>query len=1058
MSNTLKKQKCMKERLKRKISEDIKFIMKTGFFGLLLAGFMSLPVYAQQGIKISGSVTDDNNQLLEGVTVMVRGTTQGIMSDDRGEYSLTVPSDSAVLIFSSVGYVKQEVNVGKRRIITVIMKEEAEELGDVTIVAFGKQKKESVIASIETVKMSDLKQPSSNLTTAFAGRIPGLISYQTSGEPGADNAQFFVRGVTTFGYKKDPLILIDGFEASSDDLARMQPDDIESFSILKDASATVLYGARGANGIITIATKSGLEGPARINARVDVHVATPTAMLDLLDGVEYMRLYNQARASRHPELGTWYREQKIQSTEQGLDPMIYPDIDWYDALFNKSTINTKANLNVSGGGKVATYYVAGGFDNETGLLKVDKLNNFNNNIDIKRFHVRTNVIFKLTSSTTLDTRIQGRFEKYNGPSTSASNIFKSVMDGNPVDFPPVYAPDPANQYAKHILFGNALLTGNDMKTNPYASMVKGYETRDENSISAQATLMQDMKFITEGLRLQAKVSANTMSYYSGKRNYNPLYYALESYNEITGAYKLYNLNPENSSTALGNVEAKRDGSTKYYFEVRLNWDRKFDKHTVGVMTVATAEENLLTAGNSNDIYETLPERNLGNSGRVSYDYDSRYFLEFAYGYNGSEKFTGEKRYGFFPSLGGGWIVSNEQFWSSMKNAISLLKFKFTWGKVGNDAIAERKDRFFFLSDIGGGGSPYQWGTTFANSYGGYTIDRYANPDISWEQSVKYNLGMELGLLKNEAIKFQIDFFKDIRSQIYMERKNYPASVGFEKPVWGNVGKVSSQGIDASIDIQHSFNRDFWITGRANFTYAANKYLALDEPNFSDEYRSQLGRSTGQSFGLIAERLFVDEEEIANSPSQIAFGNYEAGDIKYLDVNQDGQIDENDQIPMGYPESPEIQYGFGLSAGYKNFDFSFFFQGNARVSFYVDPKGIAPFNNRRNAPSIVARDSWSETNPDVHAFWPRLTTEAMENNIRQSSWWLRDGSFIRLKNVELGYSLPGVQKLHLQSSRVYFSIENLLYFSRFKLWDPEVGGNGLGYPLNRRFNVGLQLSF
>jgi TonB-linked SusC/RagA family outer membrane protein len=1045
----------MKRQLEKKISDDIKFIIRTGLLSLL-AGFMSLQVYAQ-GIRISGSITDDSNQLLEGVTIMVSGTTQGVLSDEKGEYSLIVPADSAVLKFSYVGYLDQEVKVGKRRIIAITMREEAEEIGEVTIVAFGKQKKESVIASIETVNVASLKQPSANLTAAFAGRIPGLISYQTSGEPGEDNAQFFVRGITTFGVKKDPLILIDGFEATTDDLARMQPDDIESFSILKDASATVLYGARGANGIITITTKSGTEGPVRVNARVDVHVATPTAMLDLLDGVEYMRLYNQARASRHPMLGPYYREQKIQSTEMGINPMIYPNIDWYDALFNKSTVNSKANLNVAGGGKVATYYVAGGFDHETGLLKVDKLNNFNNNIDINRFHIRTNVIFKLSSTTTLDTRIQGRFEKYNGPSSSASGIFASVMDGNPVDFPPVYAPDPAHQYAKHILFGNALLPDNSTKTNPYASMVQGYQTRDENSISAQATLMQDLNFITKGLRAQAKASANTMSYYSGVRSYSPLFYALESYNEITGAYKLYNLNPGVTSTALGGVNGTRDGTTKYYFEVRLNWDRQFAKHSIGVMTVGTAEENLLTGGNSGNIYETLPERNVGNSGRVSYDYDSRYFFEFAYGYNGSEKFTGDKRYGFFPSFGGGWIVTNEKFWKS-KNIVSLLKLKATYGRVGNDAIAGRAGRFFFLSDISGGGGTYQWGTTFSNSYSGYSINRYANPDITWEQSEKYNLGLELSFLKNEAVKFQIDFFKDIRSQIYMERTNYPATVGFEQDVYGNAGKVSSQGVDGSIDVQHSFNKDFWMTGRVNVTFARNKYLELDEPNYPDRYRSQLGLATGQTFGLVAERLFVDEEEILNSPSQTGFGDYQAGDIKYLDINQDGQIDENDQIPMGYSNSPEVQYGFGLSTGYKNFDFSFFFQGNARVSFYVAPAGIAPFINRRNAPAIIARDSWSETNPDVHAFWPRLATEEMKNNIQQSSWWLREGTFMRLKSVETGYSLPGVQRLHIQSSRIYFSIENLLYFSRYKLWDPEVGGNGLGYPLNRRFNVGLQLSF
>ncbi|MDR3245702.1 MAG: TonB-dependent receptor [Prevotellaceae bacterium] len=1031
-------------------------IMKAIFLSLL-AILAILPAYSQ-GIKINGSITDYDNQLLEGVTVRVRGTMQGVLSDDRGEYSLTVSSDTCVLVISYVGYLTQEITVGKRRIISVIMQEEAEELGEVTIVAFGKQKKESVIASIQTVSVSDLKQPSSNLTTAFAGKIPGIISYQTSGEPGADNAQFFVRGITTFGVKKDPLILIDGFEATTDDLARMQPDDIESFSILKDASATVLYGARGANGIITVSTKGGKEGEARVSARVDVNIATPTKLIEMLDGPEYMRLYNQARLSRHPELSVYYSEQKIQATEQGINPMINPNIDWYDAMFKKGTMNTKANVNISGGGRVVTYYVAGGFDKETGLLKVDNLSNFNNNIEIGRFHLRTNFTIKLTPTTILDTRISGRFENYNGPFHSASDVYKMVMDANPVDFPSVYQPDPAHQYVDHILFGSTLLSGTTRKVNPYAEMVRGYDERDENTISAQATLTQNLDFVTEGLKFHAKVSANTWSYHSGLRSYTPFYYTLEEYDPIGGAYSLYNLNPENGTDALGDVTGSRDGSTHFYFEGRLNWDRKFGKHSVGLMTVGMAEEFILTAGKSTSIYETLPERNLGNSGRATYDYDSRYFFEFTYGYNGSEKFTGSKQFGFFPSFGAGWIASNESFWEPVKNTVSLLKLKFTYGKVGNDAVASRAERFFFLSDIRAGGGQYTFGESLSHYRNGYIIYRYANPDMTWEESTKYNLGLELGFLKDEALKFQIDFFKDVRDKIYWPRNSFPASSGFETTIYGNVGKVASKGIDGSIDLQHSFNRDFWMTGRANLTYSVNKVLEQDEPNYSDEYLKAVGHPVNQTWGYVAERLFVDQEEIDNSPSQTGFGTYQAGDIKYMDINGDGVINPNDRIPMGFPTVPEIQYGFGLSLGYKKVDFSFFFQGNANVSFYINPEGIAPFVNRRNAPAIVARDSWSESHPDVHAFWPRLSPEQITNNIQQSSWWLRDGSFIRLKSVETGYNLPGIQKIHLQSTRIYLSMENLFYVSAFKLWDPEVGGNGLGYPINRRFNVGLMLSF
>jgi TonB-linked SusC/RagA family outer membrane protein len=1018
--------------------------------------------------RLTGNVKDaQDGSAISGATVMVKNTTNGVLTDPNGEFTINAAIGDTVA-FSLLGKKTVEMIVGQRNVLDVTLYEDETQLDEVTVVAFGKQRKESVVASIETVRMSDLKQVSSNLTGALAGRIPGIISYQTTGEPGADNAQFFVRGVTTFGYKTDPLILIDGFEATSNDLARLQPDDVESFSILKDAAATVLYGARGANGILMIVTKAGQLGDAKVDARINVHVATPTRTTEYVDGVTYMRMYNEAQMSRTPALGAFYSEQKIQGTALGLNSMIYPNVDWYDELFKRVTVNKNANVSVSGGGQVATYHVSGGYENENGLLKVDKKNNFNNNISIDRFDIRSNVVFKLTSSTTLDTRINGRFERYTGPSVSAGDLYGMVMNANPVDFPKVYEPDAAHMMTDHILFGGTWI-GAGIKPNPYAEMVKGYSDNNNNTITAMATLMQDLKFVTEGLKFQVKASVNTASEYGATRMYTPYIYNIESYNMITGDYTLYNLNPTNTSSYLGDLSLNsRTVNTHYYFEARLNWDRKFGKHSVGAMTVATIEE-YLTGDGAISIYAALPERNAGNSGRLTYDYDSRYFLEFAYGYNGSEKFTGDKRFGFFPSVAGGWLISNESFWTPFKSAISTLKLKASYGSVGNDAISGRDGRFFYLSQVYTGGAGYRWGSSFMNSYSGYIISRYANPDITWESSVKYNLGLEVGMF-NEALTIQADVFKDERSSIYLQRANFPATTGLEAPISGNVGKVESKGVDASIDYKYSFNADFWMTGRANITYATNKYVELDEKDYKDEYLKRRGTNTNQWYGLIAERLFVDQNEIDNSPRQ-DFGPYMAGDIKYKDINGDGVVDKNDRVPLGYPTVPEIQYGFGLSLGYKKLDFSFFFQGNARVSFFINPttSGIAPLADRRNALAIVARDYWTETRPNVHAFWPRLSinpinnnspyweTESLENS-PTSSWWLRDGSFLRLKTVELGYTLPGLEKIGVKNSRLYFSAENLFVLSAFRLWDPEMGRNGLAYPPNRRFNVGIQLSF
>lgn len=1021
--------------------------------------------------RISGVVKDAaDGSVMPGVNIVIdRKPTEGTVSDVNGEFVINATVGD-MLVFSFLGKKTVTETVGQRNVLEVVLYDDEALLDEVTVVAFGTQKKTSVVSSIETVNVSKLRIPAMNLTSALAGRIPGLISYQTSGEPGADNAQFFVRGVTTFGYKSSPLILIDGFEMTNDDLARLQPDDIEAFSVLKDASATVLYGSRAANGIILVTTKSGREGPTKVNFRVDHHIATPTTVPKLADGIQYMKMYNEARVTRNPLLGAYYSEQKIQSTAQGVDPMIYPNIDWYNELFKSSTMNTKADLNVSGGGQIATFFVSGGFEHETGLLKNDAQNIFDNNISINRFNIRTNVVFKLSRSTTLDTRINGRFEKYTGPYTEAKYIYAMVMNSNPVDFPAIYKPDESNKYTDHILFGNTYVDGG-RKYNPYAEMVRGYENRDESNMVAQATLTQDMGFLTEGLKVELKASVNPWSKYVSKRTYYPFYYDLESYNQITQEYKLWCLNPNEGQAYLGDVSPGRDATFKYYFEGRASWAKQFEKHTLGAVMVGTVQESLLTDARNISIYETMPERNSGISGRLTYDFDSRYFLELAFGYNGSEKFNSFRRFGFFPSAAIGWIISNEAFWEPIKNTFSLFKLKGSYGKSGNDAIAGRGDRFFYLSDIrlyGNGtvtGSGYRWGESFMNAYGGYSINRYANPNISWEVSHKWNAGAELGFMK-DALKVQAEFFGEDRRNIYMLRENFPSTSGLEASISGNVGRVKSWGFDGSADYQYYFTKDWWLTGRANFTFATNKYIELDEKDYPDEYRKRMGHNIKQEWGLIAERLFVDEHEIANSPKQ-DFGEYMAGDIKYKDVNRDGVINQNDMVPMGFPTVPRIQYGYGLSAGYKDFDFSFFFQGNAQVSFFINPgvgggdeglEGIAPFVYRRNALEIVAQDYWSETNPNVNAFWPRLSTSLIVNNTLQSSWWLRDGSFMRLKSVELGYGLPGWKKLGIISSRIYLSGENLLVFSKFKLWDPEMGRRGLGYPPNRRYNIGLQLSF
>lgn len=1020
-------------------------------------------VFAQTK-TVTGHVRDaKDNSPIVGASVQVKNSTVGTLTNAEGEFSVRA-ADSDTLIFSFLGMKEVRLLVGARAVFEVMLAVDETQIEEVQVVAFGVQKKSSVVASITTVKPAELRVASQNFTSGFAGRIPGLISYQTSGEPGADLAQFFVRGVTTFGYTPSPLILIDGFESSTYELARLQVDDIESFSILKDASAAALYGARGANGVLLIITKSGkADAGISINARVDMHIATPTKMIEMVDAIQYMRMYNEGVNTRSPLAGNYYSEQVIQSTMNGENPMIYPNVDWYDELFKQTTINKRVNVNISGGGRLARFYVSGGFENENGLLKEDSRNKFNSNININRVHMRSNVIFDITKTTTLDARIQAEFEGYNGPYESATEIFKMVMNVNPVDFPAVFEPDEAHRFTSHTLFGNTLVNG-EMRPNPYAEMVKGYQTQDINIVTMMATIRQDFDFLLKGLKFEGKGSVKSNGKSTQTRSFSPFYYAVEQYNQVTEEYKLFGLNRFTGNNSMGDIDATNERGSSYYFEGRLNWNGEFDVHNVGAMLVGTLQESSnLIAGT---VFEALPARNAGLSGRATYDFDNRYFGEFNFGYNGSEKFTADKRFGFFPSVGAAWMASNEKFWDPMKNTINTLKLRATYGINGSDAIAGAADRFNFLSQINKGGASYIWGLLRNTGGSGYTISRYANENISWEVSRKVNLGVEINALNN-LLKFQYDIWKDWRSDIYQERTTFASTTGLiekypddpnrDLKIFGNVGKAETVGFESSLDVEKMFNNGAWLLGRLNFSYSTNTVTQKDEQQFKDAYLSAIGQSANVLRGLVAERLFVDAYETANSPRQ-NWGYYEAGDIKYKDINGDGRVNDNDYVPMGYPVVPEIQYGFGLSGGILDFDLSFFFQGNGRVSFFIDPKGIAPLVDHRNALEIVARDYWTETDPNVHAFWPRLSVTPLENNVQQSSWWLRNGTFLRLKTVELGYNIKKIDNILLKSGRVYFSVENVFYVSSFKLWDPEMGDNGRGYPLNRRFNIGLLLQF
>lgn len=1017
-------------------------------------------------VTITGRVIDELGDPLPGVTIAIEGSTRGVITDIDGTFSIEMNVGESLRI-SYIGMETQVIQVKDSKPLTIKMVQKTDELDEVTVVAFAKQKKESVLASVATVKPAELRAPTSNLTTALAGRIAGVISYQRSGEPGADDADFFVRGVTTFGYKKDPLILIDGVEMTSSDLSRLQVDDIASFSIMKDATATALYGSRGANGVILVTTKGGNEGPAKISARVEVSHSAPTQSTKWADPIRYMELENEASLYDNGILKHSY--QKVANTKAGLNPNVYPAVDWYDQLFKESTTNYRANMNISGGSQVARYYIAGTFSKDEGALKSARQNNFNNNINLNRYLLRANVDVNISKTTTATVRLHGTMDDYSGPIYEGSQIYSMITQTSPVLYPPYYQPDKANETTPYLLYGN-YDTGNYL--NPYAEMTRGYKDRNQSLMMAQVELNQDLKFITEGLKARFMFNTNRRSDYAVKRQYNPYYFSVGSYDPLTDTYVLSALNPDDGTDYLTSDEAGKTVTTNTYLETAVNYDRIFgEKHAVSGLMVFTMRSEL-TSTDSDDVQGSLPTRNMGLAGRFTYSFDDRYFVEANFGYNGSERFAEKERWGFFPSVGLGYLISNEPFWNdNLKKVINKLKFKATYGLVGNDAVGDSKDRFFYLSNVSlnDDDMKYTWGipgnTTTVN---GVSISRYANPEVTWEVSAKTNLGIELGLFN--TMELQVDIFRDDRSKILMERADLPGTLGLEADPQANVGEARSQGIDLSLDYNQSFNKDFWMSGRLNFTYAHSEYKVYEEPDYADTpWRSRIGYSTGQQWGYVAERLFIDQADIDNSPTQ-TFGDYKPGDIKYKDINGDGQITSADQVPIGYPKSPEINYGFGLSMGYKGFDFSFFFQGLGRESFWIDYNKTAPFINQdddwddyigvNQLLQVIADNHWSVSNRDPYAFWPRLSTEKVNNNSQRSTWFMRDGSFLRLKSLEIGYTLPKkwLKKLGMDTVRIYYSGTNLLCFSKFDLWDPEMAEDGLGYPIQRVNNIGINFSF
>lgn len=1005
---------------------------------------------------ISGIVTDaTTGEPLVGCSVVVKGTSQGVSTDIAGYYQIQA-AEGAVLEISYIGYTTRRITVAKATSINIEMTPDSEQISDVVVTAFGSsQRKETVTGSVQSIAPGDLKVPASNLSNAFAGRLAGVVAYQRSGEPGANGSNFYIRGISTLSGVTSPLIIMDGVEISSADLNAIDPDIIESFSILKDATATAMYGTRGANGVMIVKTKSGsdLDRP-KLGFRFESYVNMPTNIAKFVDGPTYMRMYNEAEKNQGTGARLFTAEQ-IRGTELGLDPYIYPNVDWYNEIFKDITYNQKANFNIRGGTSRITYFMNINVNHETGMLKdnAQKYYSYKNNIDLTKYAFQNNIDFNMSKTSKIALHLNVQLNDYTGPYNNVNSIFNRIMNDNPVDFP-ITLPNTGDGDWTHwgILGG-----GNQQGAgNPMAMATQGFTNYFESTVIANIDFEQKLDFITPGLSFRALYSFKNWSYTARDRYQNATnYYELTNYSQNPDGTYEYEITPwgtpSKPTLTTGNSTT---GDRRSYVQAFFNYDRAFGDHNLSGLLLFNADSYNSNAAGS--LIASLPQRKMGFAARLAYDYKHKYMVELNAGYNGSENFAEGHRWGFFPSASIGWNISQENFWEPLREVVSNFKIRGSYGLVGNDQIGGQ--RYIYLAQVTLQNSNYGYTTGYGNqrrTLYGPSYDRYQNDNITWEVGHKLNGGIDLQFFNKLSIT--LEGFQEIRSNIFQQKTSIPNYMGTAgTAIYGNFAKVKNWGFEAAVDYNHQINQDWFVAFKGTFTFARNKVIEYDEGLNTRPNLSMIGRKLNTIMGYVADGLYLDEADIANSATS-TIGNIAIapGDIKYLDQpdrdgNYDGRITSDDRVALGNPTVPEIIYGFGPTLQFRNWDFSFFFQGAAKVSLMMS--GFHPFGTQynRNVLSWIADDYWSPTNANPNAAYPRLSKMNNNHNEAASSFWLRNAAFLKLKNLELGYNY--------KKMRVYFSAQNVFTISPFKLWDPEMGGGaGLTYPTQRTFSLGLQLN-
>ena len=1038
-------------------------MMKNFLFICMLLLGLSTSALAQESIVVTGVVTDTNKEPMIWVNVSISNIPGlGAITDLNGKYSIKMPPYHK-LVFTYIGFEKVEVLVKEQRTVNVTMKEaSAREIDEVVITGTGAQKKLTVTGAITNVDVDVLKaNPSGSMANALAGNVPGILAMQTSGKPGSVS-EFWIRGISTFGASNSALVLVDGFERSLDEI---NVEDVESFSVLKDASATAIYGSKGANGVVLITTKHGKAGKINISAKAETFYNMLTQVPDFVDGYTYASMANEAKITRNLE--PLYKADELEIFRLGLDPDLYPNVNWIDELLRKGSWSTRATLSMNGGGNTARYYVSGSYLDQQGMYKVDKaLKDYNTNANFRRWNYRMNVDIDITKSTLLKVGVSGSLQKANDSGVGSDAIWTALMGYNAIMVPKLYS----NGYVP--AYGN----DNGDRFNPWVqATMTGYRENWKNNIQTNVTLEQKLDFITKGLRFVGRFGYDTENNNWINRRKWPEQWKAKRFRATDGTLDYDRVAEERKMFQ----ESGSDGLRNEFFEAELHYSRGFKHHHLGGTLKYNQSSKIKTVGLGDDLKQGIARRNQGLAGRFTYNWNYRYFIDFNFGYTGSENFAAGHRFGFFPAISGAWNIAEESLIKKHLKWMNMFKIRYSYGKVGNDNLGNT--RFPYLYDIetmtkkdgdktvdtGG----YNFGDyTFDRYYGGMRYSSLSSPNVTWEIATKHDLGIDFSFF-NDKLSGSVDYFNEKREGIYMLREYLPGIVGLESNPSANVGKVTSEGFDGHFTFRQKLGA-VGLTIRSNITYSKNEIVDRDEENNYYWYKMQKGHRVNQARGLISLGLFKDYDDIRNSPVQ-DFDGYKVmpGDIKYKDVNGDGKIDGNDQVAIGATTKPNLIYGFGIAANWKGLDVNLHFQGAGKSTYFIDGSTVHMFklgdgwgnvlsemaNSNRWISADISGDPATE-NPNAE--YPRLSYGPNSNNYQQSTYWLRNGSYLRLKTVEVGYTLPTqlVNKVHFNTVRIFFVGTNLLTWSAFKLWDPEMGStDGKRYPLSKNLSLGISVN-